>query len=143
MRISEEDIERLIRAAILARERAYAPYSGFAVGAAVLTEEGNVYGGANIENASYGLTLCAERMAIGAAVNAGDSDIKALAVLGADIEVPNLAKRVPPCGACRQVMSEFMQDDSVVIVASLSGGYDSYILKNLLPVAFKLEDPER
>lgn len=143
MRISEEDIGRLIRAAALARERAYAPYSGFAVGAAVLTDEGNIYSGANIENASYGLTLCAERMAIGAAVNAGESYIRAIAVLGADIEVPNFSMRVPPCGACRQVMAEFMHDDSVVIIASLSGGYDSYILKNLLPVAFKLEDPER
>lgn len=143
MRLPEEDIKHLIEKAKKARERAYAPYSGFAVGAAVLTDEGHIYTGANIENASYALAVCAERMAIGAAVNAGDRHIKALAVIGGDIETPKKWKKTPPCGACRQVMAEFMPDDALVIAASLEGSYDTYILKNLLPVAFKLEDPKR
>ena len=141
MGIDDNDIERLIKAATQARERAYAPYSGFAVGAAVMTDEKNLYTGANIENATYGLTVCAERMAIGAAVNAGEADITAIALVGGDVEVPDMKKKVMPCGACRQVMAEFMPDDGIVIVASLNGRYDKYILKNLLPKAFKLEEP--
>ena len=140
MSISDENIDRLMKAALQARENAYAPYSGFAVGAAVLTDKGKIYSGANVENASYGLTICAERMAVGAAANAGESVIKALLVVGGGIGDPDVAKRITPCGACRQVMSEFMPDDGVVISASLDGRYDSYIFKNLLPKAFKLED---
>jgi cytidine deaminase len=79
-------------------------------------------------------------MAIGAAVNSGESKIKALALVGGKAKGADLSKKILPCGACRQVMAEFMGDDSVVIVASLDGNYDTYILKNLLPVAFKLED---
>jgi len=140
MHISEEDINRMMRAAIQAREGAYAPYSGFSVGAAVLTDKRKIYAGANIENASYGLTVCAERMAIGAAVNAGDSDLQALLVVGGDIEDPDKSRFVIPCGACRQVMAEFMNDDGVIISATLNGNYESYIIKNLLPKAFKLEE---
>jgi cytidine deaminase len=140
MSIASDDVDRLMKAALRAREGAYAPYSGYAVGAAVLTEAGNVYAGANVENSSYGLTMCAERVAIGAAVTAGDSDIRALLLLGGDIENPNVYKRITPCGACRQVIAEFMPDDGVVISAALNGTYDTYIFKNLLPKAFKLED---
>jgi cytidine deaminase len=143
MRIPEEDIKHLIEKASKARERAYAPYSKFAVGAAVLTEDGHIFTGANVENASYSMTVCAERMAIGAAVNAGDKKITALAVIGGHIELPKKWRKTPPCGACRQVMAEFMPEDALVIAASLEGSYDTYILKNLLPVAFKLEDPKR
>jgi cytidine deaminase len=140
MRIAETDIKHLIESAKKARKRAYAPYSGYTVGAAVLTEEGHTFTGSNIENASYGLTICAERMAIGAAVNAGERSIRAIAIMGDKAGQTGGGHRTPPCGACRQVMNEFMPDDGVVIVAALDGRYDTYVLKNLLPVAFKLED---
>lgn len=138
--ISEEDIDRMMKAAIQAREGAYAPYSRFSVGAAVLTDRRKIYTGANIENASYGLTMCAERLAIGAAVNAGDSDLQALLVIGGDIGIPDKSRFAIPCGACRQVMAEFMNDDGVIISAALNGKHESYIIKNLLPKAFKLEE---
>jgi cytidine deaminase len=141
MHLDEKNIDRLMNAALKAREKAYAPYSGFAVGAAVLTKSGYIYTGANIENASYGLTICAERMAVGAAVNTGDSDILVLLVVGGNIKNPDESKRVTPCGSCRQVLSEFMPDDAIVIAAALNGKYDTYIMKNLLPKAFKLKGP--
>src|ERR1700741_3390871 len=91
--------QRLVEAAIAARSRAHAPYSNFQVGAAVATASGEIFGGCNVENASYGLTICAERAAVCAAVAAGHKEIVAVAVvtLGA----------ASPCGACRQVLSEF------------------------------------
>ena len=140
MNVTEEDIERMMQAALDARLGAYAPYSKFAVGAAVLTSKRKIYTGANIENASYGLTICAERMAIGAAVNAGHSDLQALLVVGGNIEEADNFLRITPCGACRQVMAEFMSDDAVIISAALDGSHESVVLKNLLPKAFKLEE---
>lgn len=140
MNITEEDIEHMMQAALDARAGAYAPYSKFAVGAAVLTGKRKIYTGANIENASYGLTICAERTAIGAAVMAGHSDLRALLVVGGNIEVADRSRRITPCGACRQVMAEFMSDDAVIISAALDGSHESVILKNLLPKAFKLEE---
>ena len=140
MHISEEDINRMMKAAIQAREGAYVPYSRFSVGAAVLTDKRKIYTGANIENASYGLTMCAERLAIGGAVNSGDSDLQALLVVGGDIGIPDKSRFAIPCGACRQVMAEFMSDDAVIISAALDGSHESVVLKNLLPKAFKLEE---
>ena len=140
MNVTEEDIERMMKAALDARLGAYAPYSKFAVGAAVITGKRKVYTGANIENASYGLTICAERMAIGAAVNAGHSDLQALLVVGGNIEEADRSRRITPCGACRQVMVEFMSGDAVIISAALDGSHVSVILKNLLPKAFRLEE---
>lgn len=93
--------EALVEAAWNARQRAYAPYSNFAVGAALLAADGRTFGGCNVENLSYGLTNCAERVAIGAAVAAGVRDFVAVAVV-ADTAVP-----ISPCGACRQVFAEF------------------------------------
>ena len=95
------EIASLIQSAWDARENAYAPYSKFAVGAALLTADGRVFTGCNVENLSYGLTICAERVAIGSAVAAGITNLTMLAVV-ADTDVP-----VSPCGACRQVMAEF------------------------------------
>ena len=140
MNVTEEDIERMLKAALDARLGAYAPYSKFAVGAAVITGKRKIYTGANIENASYGLTVCAERMAIGTAVNAGHSDLQALLVVGGNIEEPDKSRHITPCGACRQVMVEFMSDDAVIISAALDGSHEPVILKNLLPKAFKLEE---
>lgn len=98
---SRMDLEKLVEAAWQAREVAYAPYSNFAVGAALLAKDGRIFTGCNVENISYSLTNCAERVAIGAAVSAGVREFIAVAVV-ADTGVP-----VSPCGACRQVLAEF------------------------------------
>ncbi|GBF33759.1 cytidine deaminase [Desulfocucumis palustris] len=102
-------IQELINTAVAAREKAYAPYSGFRVGAALLTEGGKVYNGCNVENASYGLTCCAERAAVFKAVSEGDTKFKAIAVIS-DTE-----DFCTPCGACRQVLAEFGGDINVIM----------------------------
>jgi cytidine deaminase len=128
-------IENLIMAARLSREAAYAPYSIFKVGAAVLTADGQVFTGCNVENASLGATVCAERVAIFAAVAAGQRQIKALAVI-ADAPQP-----VAPCGLCRQVLQEFGADCQV-IMANLTGEYRVMTMEQLLPYAFEFRRPE-
>lgn len=119
---------RLIRAAEKARQRAYTPYSRFPVGAAVLTSQGSVYTGCNVENASSGLTLCAERVAIHCAVADGQRRLEAVAVVG--------APGITPCGACRQVMSEF--GVKTVILASPRESPTVLALQDLLPLPFTL-----
>ena len=121
--------EELIQKAKKARLKAYAPFSKFKVGAALLTKTGKVYTGANVENASYGLTVCAERAAVLKAVNEGDRDFVKIAV-AADRNPP-----VTPCGACRQVLSEFATDLTIVC-ANLQGRVRRYTLRELLPQAF-------
>ena len=120
----------LLEAALAARERAYAPYSKFLVGAAVRAESGKIYTGCNIENASYGLTVCAERNALFSAVGAGERKFTALCVVG-DTEEP-----ISPCGACRQVMAEFKVP--CIILANLQGDVKEYTLEELLPYGFTL-----
>jgi cytidine deaminase len=122
--------KELIEKAKRARLKAYAPYSNFKVGAALLTKSGRVYTGANVENATFGLTVCAERIAVFKAVNKGDRDFVKIAVV-ADRNPP-----VTPCGACRQVLSEFVKDLKIVC-ANLKGKVDRYTLKKLLPEAFE------
>lgn len=124
--------DELVARAARARQRAYAPYSGFAVGAAVLTRSGEVFTGCNVENASFGLTVCAERVALLSAVAAGHRDFLALAVV-ADTDGP-----CSPCGACRQVMAEF--GDFPVILAGLRGGRTVTTVSALLPGAFRLSE---
>ena len=119
----------LIKKAQEARKKAYAPYSKFKVGAALLTKSGKVYTGANVENSAYGLTVCAERSAVFQAVNNGDKDFVKI-VVAADKNPP-----ITPCGACRQVLSEFTRDLEVVCV-NTKGRIDRYSLKELLPEAF-------
>ncbi|MCX8035961.1 MAG: cytidine deaminase [Candidatus Sumerlaeia bacterium] len=131
---SAEQIARLIEAAQAAREKAYAPYSHFAVGAALLGADGKTYIGCNVENASYGLTVCAERAAIVGAVAAGCRNFLALAVV-ADTGAENI---VTPCGACRQVLAEF-SPDLTVVCANLAGQTAAYRLGGLLPHRFDLE----
>jgi len=121
--------DNLVATAVGARQLAYAPYSGFAVGAAVLCADGRVFEGANIENASLGATVCAERVAMFSARAAGCGEIRAIAVVGPG-EQP-----VPPCGICRQVMAE-LAPGAVVIMQGESGPRSSMTVAELLPAAF-------
>jgi cytidine deaminase len=127
----------LISAALKAREKAYVPYSNFKVGAAILTEDGSVYGGCNIENASYGATNCAERTAIFKAVSEGHSSIKAIAIVG------DTSAYTYPCGICRQVIAEFAEGDIPVILAKNEKDYVLKTLEEILPGAFTKKDLEK
>lgn len=136
--MSEETLgpgdEQLVKVAALARERAYAPYSKYKVGAAIRTKRGKIHSGANVENASYGLTVCAERCAVFAAVAAGDTkDYDAIAIVIDGDVLPS------PCGPCRQVLWEF-SPDTRVILATTGGKRNATTLRTLLPDAF---GPER
>jgi homotetrameric cytidine deaminase len=124
------DLTKLRAAALSARANAYAPYSHFTVGAAVEAAGGRYFTGANIENASYGLTICAERTAVFAAVLAGASQISAVAVTGPD------GVTTPPCGACRQVLAEFGAPGVPLTYARADGGWNETTLGDLLPAAF-------
>lgn len=129
------DAKQLMELAKEAMKNAYAPYSDFKVGAALLCKDGTVYTGCNIENAAYSPTLCAERVAFAKAVSEGKRDFVAMAICGGKngvIEGP-----CTPCGVCRQVMAEFCQKDFKVYVASAEG-YTEFTLENLLPSSFSL-----
>ncbi len=126
--------DALVQAAMEARERAYAPYSAFKVGAALLTRSGKVYTGSNVENASYGLTVCAERVAVFSAVSAGEREFCAIAIASQN--------GVSPCGACRQVLREF-GPDLRMIIADAQGRRRERTLAELLPDDFKPEDLSR
>lgn len=128
------DYRELVKKAMEARQNAYSPYSRFKVGAALLAGDGKVYTGVNIENASYGLTVCAERTAIFKAVSEGVRKINALAV-ACDTGAYDSAF---PCGACRQVMAEFLDDEADIIISINTGEYKVYKLKELMPLAFRL-----
>ena len=125
--------EQLIQAAIEARQNAYVPYSNFQVGAALLAD-GKVYGGANIENASYGLTNCAERTAIFKAASEGIRKIDAIAIV-ADTDGP-----VSPCGACRQVIAEFSDENTRVYLTNLKGDVTEWSVSEILPGYFQAKD---
>jgi len=126
--------KNLIKKAVAAMRRAYAPYSRFCVGAALLTREGRVFQGCNVENASYGLTLCAERTALGAAVAAGHRRFTAIAIASGGQTAPI------PCGACLQALAEFCRPDFVIVTAAAQNpaAMVAYTLKDLLPRAFRL-----
>jgi cytidine deaminase len=126
--------ETLIKEAKIAREKAYVPYSKFQVGAALLTADGKVYHGCNVENAAYSMTNCAERTAFFSAYAKGDRQFEMLAVV-ADTEGP-----VSPCGACRQVISELCPKDMKVILTNLKGDIQELTVAELLPGAFSPED---
>ncbi|MHB9034201.1 MAG: cytidine deaminase [Anaerolineae bacterium] len=127
--IISADWRALYEAALAARTKAYAPYSHFLVGAAVRCRSGQVYTGCNIENASYGLTVCAERVTAWKAVSAGDTELAQLVIVTEDGS--------PPCGACRQVLYEFAPD-LTLLLADLQGHGLFTNLKELLPNAFSL-----
>jgi len=124
----------LIAAAEEAASKAYAPYSNFHVGAAAVSVNGNVVKGCNVENASYGLTTCAERNCIAQAVVKGDSNLQALVVY------TKQEKLTPPCGACRQVIAEFMSEEKLVKSVNHKGDEKQWTVKQLLPDAFTPKD---
>ena len=126
--------ERLCELAIEAMGHAYAPYSGYKVGAALLCADGTVYSGCNIENASYTPTVCAERTAIFKAVFDGRRDLTAIAVCGGKDGV--ITGAFPPCGVCRQVMREFCSDDFTVYLVGKNGNFETLTLAQLLPHSF-------
>ena len=134
MKDADQVISVLYEPARMASEQAYSPYSGARVGASVLDDDGNIHTGCNVENASYGLTQCAERNALAAAVNAGMEAGKAHAILiyatGFDV--------LAPCGACRQVISELMADGALVVSCHSKTAYRSWSIEELLPDSFVL-----
>ena len=127
--MSEESLKQLIEKATAARLQSIAPFSSFMVGAAVRTAEGKVYTGCNIESASYGLTVCGERVAIWKALSEGERDFVELAIVA---DTPALT---PPCGTCRQIIWEFCKHATIVL-ANLRGETQEVSIKELLPRAF-------
>lgn len=127
--------EKLIQAALEARKKAYTPYSHYQVGAALLTEDGEMFTGCNIENASYGATCCAERTAVFKAVSEGKREISSIAIVGG-LEEEDPVDYAYPCGICRQVLSEFGGAQLKVIVAKSVKDYKEYTLGELLPASF-------
>ena len=125
--------EKLVALAKEAMEQAYAPYSGFKVGAALLAKGGRVFKGCNVENASYGATNCAERTAVFKAVSEGCREFEAIAI------VASSGDHIPPCGICRQVLAEFMPDGKVILDSDKKGMV-TYLVRELLPCGFSGKD---
>ena len=128
--------EKLIEQAVLAMGRAYAPYSSYKVGAALLCADGSVFLGCNIENAAFSPTICAERTAFAKAVSEGHRDFVAIAVCGGKDGV--IQGTFPPCGVCRQVMREFCKDDFLIYMADKDGKFETRTLTQILPDSFSL-----
>ena len=129
-------IEKLIKKAIEMLNFSYAPYSNFHVGAALLTSDGAIYTGCNIENAAYGPSNCAERTAIFKAVSEGKKEFEAIAVVGGkNGKIENFC---PPCGVCRQVLAEFCKKDFEIVLAKSTNEYKIMTLEQLLPESFSL-----
>lgn len=124
---------KLIYEAMNVLSNSYAPYSGVHVAAALLTDKGNIYHGVNVENSSYGLTICAERNALAAMVVAGERKPVAIAV------VTDYNKPIPPCGACRQVLAEFNQELRIIMHSIKSGETRIFNLKDIFPIPFKID----
>lgn len=131
--VVNENYKKLIKEAEKARKRAYTPYSKFKVGAAILTSDGKIFTGCNIENASFGLTVCAERVAILKAISEGSSEFEAIVIVG------NTNRYCSPCGACRQVIYEFGEDIKI-IMSNLKGDIKIKKMRELLPEAFSKND---
>ncbi len=130
--------EQLINLSKEAMKKAYAPYSGFFVGAALLCRDGRVFTGCNIENAAFGPTNCAERTAVFKAVSEGCRDFAAIAVCGG--KEGNITGAFPPCGVCRQVLREFCSPDFLIYVATGADTYDTFTLSQLLPHSFSSQE---
>ena len=133
--MTKETEQKLMETAIEYREKSYSPYSGFMVGAAVVTKTGEIFGGCNVENASYSVTNCAERTAIFKAVSEGFREFEAIAIVGA--KKGERLEFCPPCGVCRQVMTEFCDPNEFkVLLGTSSKDYKPYLLRDLLPFGF-------
>ncbi|MGC8668094.1 MAG: cytidine deaminase [Chthonomonadales bacterium] len=130
--LDDAQLTALVAAAGLARRQAYAPYSGFAVGAAAVSADGRVFLGCNVENASYGLSMCAERNALAAAVAGGAQQLVAIVIVSDAVEPST------PCGACRQWMAELGSKNMEVVAANLNGEVHRYELERLFPHPFRL-----
>lgn len=128
-----ETYRRLATLAEEARQKSYCPYSGKSVGAALLCEDGKIYTGENIENASFTPTVCAERVAFFRALHDGERHFRAIAIAGGDRDVPALAP-FPPCGVCRQVMAEFCDGDFIIILVGQES--EIHTLDEMLPYRF-------
>ena len=128
--------QELCTLAIKSMNNAYSPYSGYKVGAALLCDNGKVFTGCNVENSSYGATVCAERTAIFKAVSDGERDFSMLAVAGG--KENELSDKFLPCGICRQVMSEFCKPEFIVLVVTSENTYKEFTLSELFPNAFLL-----
>ena len=138
------EYQPLIEAALAAREFAYVPYSGFAVGAALLTKSGKVYTGCNVESASYTPSNCAERTAVFKAVSEGEREFLAIAIAAGPVgEKAPLSRYVSPCGVCRQVLREFDKGDMQVILCGDVEDFQVHTLAELLPFSFAEEDMGR
>lgn len=131
----KKNLKDLIKLAIDNKKNSYSPYSNFRVSCLVLTKKGNIYKGVNIENASYPVTLCAERSALSSAISCGDRDIDTIIITGD-------SKMTYPCGMCRQFMSEFLDDNSKIVIASSVDDYKIYGLSDILPYNFSKKDLE-
>ena len=125
-------VEKLLEAAQKVKENAYAPYSHFHVGAALITDTGKIYSGCNVENTSYGLTICAERNAIFRMIADGERRVAEILVIGDTEEF------LPPCGACRQVMTEFSANDTIVYLCNKHGQWEKTTMAELMPYTFSL-----
>ncbi len=137
--MNEEEIQNLILNAFEGRTRSYCPYSGFAVGAALLTSSGEIFRGCNVENSSYGATICAERTAALKAVSEGEREFIAIAIVGGPKDAKELSDYAYPCGVCRQFLSEFAGPDMTVIVAKSIDDKKIFKLSELLPAAFSAD----
>lgn len=135
MNKQKKTVDILLERANKVKEKAYAPYSHFHVGAALLTPNGKIYSGCNVENTSYGLTICAERNAIFQMVADGEQKIAELLVIGDTDEY------LPPCGACRQVIAEFSTQDTIVYMSNRHGNLKKTTVGELVPFIFSLGDP--
>lgn len=132
--------EELCAMAVKAMDNAYVPYSGYKVGAALLTQSGKIFTGCNIENAAYSPSVCAERTALFKAVSEGERDFVKIAVAGG--KNGKIASEFPPCGVCRQVIAEFCSPEFEILVVKAENEYGVYTLKQLLPNAFTPENIE-
>ncbi|MFM8454520.1 MAG: cytidine deaminase [Gammaproteobacteria bacterium] len=127
--------EKMFKAALMVRDKSYAPFSKFNVGASILTDGDQIFSGCNVENSSYGNTLCAEASAISAMIAGGFSSIKAILVTSGSSD-----KYCYPCGACLQKISEFSNDETIVYLALSNGCIKELLLSKLIPYAFKIRD---
>lgn len=131
---------KLITEAMKAREKAYAPYSKFKVGCAILAESGELYSGCNIENSSYSLSICAERVAVAKAITNGDLKFKRMVVVGGnESERTEFSDYCQPCGACLQVLAEFVDKDNFeIVLAKNFNDIKKFVFKDLMPITFSL-----